>query len=730
MSRTIRTFTAFTVTAAVFTSISGSAAAAPPSPSWTAPMAAPGAIAIGPTQHPVAISCAGGNAAEDSPVLQSFDPQGDPDWTVHVSDVGGVADCNSTMVDGEGNSYSTDSTTSTGGIVVVKRASAGDVVWISDPLAGFVASGTGVIGANGAVYFPVYNGTVMRVFGVDRASGESVSTPLDTSWVTQLGAYDAGIIVIDTAQVSYYDYDANLIARVSLVANGSRNVAYASIGAAGAVYVALGDGCLRGNEGHFWIERATPTGVSWIYPVEQAMDCSFSGGIAATPAGGAVFQQMAVEPETRMYGFSVDRVGHLNWVQPLATRPDSPTYASTPPRVDEHGTVALPVLGYGPCEGAPSIYCAATTVSFLDSETGDPVLDPLVIGSPADPSDAFTGRDLALAPDRVYMSGALGAGGDYRAELNAFNAPGIGADYRVVLQAAVENVTPQPPSNGCAPEGAHARSDVYLAAPRRTGTSADIALFAAAGGLPLRAIHDLSWACLAGRVVDPQQVLEARPAVPMLLQAIRDGVGQYFSFKQIARQPTLQFDAATLDAVARIEVDTCMGLPLGVVGKGAKALKFAAEWLDSVKVTKTLTPVLRGVSKLVDRAADLVSKAGRVARSAAKAVLAALKKLLRAIPDKRARILAGAAVGALNEFAVQGAPWAKSLLANTGEYAAGAALSKVRTPLARLFSDELLCLPIWTPTIRRNLREPDLPGRITMPAPQALLWSVAPASGG
>lgn len=186
--------------------------------------------------------------------------------------------------------------------------------------------------------------------------------------------------------------------------------------------------------------------------------------------------------------------------------------------------------------------------------------------------------------------------------------------------------------------------------------------------------------------------------------AIDAGVREFFSFHDRWRRAEIDTSPAGV-VTAEARWQHCMGIPvLGkvkLVRKSAKAMRYAASLLSSLKSRK-LRAVLTPLVALLTRAAtavDFVARhGGRVAKFAARQAGRALTAFLLRIPEalQRKILLATVAAVARRDATTLGAGLLR-------DFAAGAAADRVADPLAKLFSDQLVCDDGWRPKVTQRL---------------------------
>jgi hypothetical protein len=123
-------------------------------------------------------------------------------------------DCMDAVIDSEGNTYTlTDE--SAGQPIVESLSPTGSLRW-SVPTDGFTSFRTQpVLGANGSVFFSIWNGAYAKVVGFDEQTG-ALTLERQFYDVTGLHAYSGGLIVVNTdSEVIYLGYDGTELANYS-----------------------------------------------------------------------------------------------------------------------------------------------------------------------------------------------------------------------------------------------------------------------------------------------------------------------------------------------------------------------------------------------------------------------------------------------------------------------------------------------------------------------------------
>jgi hypothetical protein len=282
-------------------------------------------------------------------------------------------DCMDATTDGAGNTY-TLTEESAGQPVVESLSPTGSIRWAM-PTGGFTSFRTQpVLGANGSVFFSMWNGAYAKVVGYDEQTG-AVTLEHQFYDVTGLHAYSGGLIVVNTdSQVIYLGYEGTVLAEYSTGPPISAYVAYSNAsGAGGTLFVAgYNEGC--GSQGHASVEKFTPTGLAWTW-TDPATYCTQTS-LAATPEGGVIFARSEANPSA--YFTSISAGGSELWTDDMPG-PIGPANGAGyfPVRVDVNGVVALPATNIYRCPVQPEEGCLGAQVELLSAHAGATVAEPV-----------------------------------------------------------------------------------------------------------------------------------------------------------------------------------------------------------------------------------------------------------------------------------------------------------------------------------------------------------------
>ncbi len=350
-------------------------------------------------------------------------------------------DCMDAATDGEGNTY-TLTEESAGQPVVESLSPTGTIRW-SVSTDGFTSFRTQpVLGANGSVFFSMWNGAYAKVVGYDEQTG-AVTLEHQFYDVTGLHAYSGGLIVVNTdSQVIYLGYEGTVLAEYSTGSPISAYVAYSNAsGADGTLFVAGYDqGC--GSEGHASVEKFTPTGLAWTW-TDPAIYCTQTS-LAATPEGGVIFARSKANPSA--YFTSISASGSELWTDdmpgPIGPADNAGYF---PVRVDVNGVVALPATNIYRCPVQPEEGCLGAQVELRSAQTGATVDEPVQLQGEGE--YGFELRGDAIGPERLYITGEV-LEPSATQTLQAFSIPGLTEDYQVALQEQLTGQPSSPPPAG------------------------------------------------------------------------------------------------------------------------------------------------------------------------------------------------------------------------------------------------------------------------------------------
>ena len=411
-----------------------------PEAAWTAPMGNAGRILPMADGSVITTKCSYHNTDDgDVPfAVQRIAASGALEW--RRPDYQG-AGCLGLVSDASGNSYYF--TSDELGARIRSVTPNGQIRWTSTILGSSIDrvyySGP-VIGANGSVYFPLYNGWGHGfIVGVDMDTG-STTLMQSASFPTALFAYDRGLISVSGyGSIQYLGYDGTETATYTVPSIEFDALGKIATDGRGGVYLAGGSTtyCNGGasNEG-FSVAKVTPAGKAWEWTDPASNGCE-RGSATVTPNGGvAVTESPGGVANANVIAF--DGQGQVVWRK--AVQPDHGLTFAGPLLADTAGVLAVPTHSRYDCEWGPD-QCTRLSVSFVSQGTGATAL-PRVSAT----TEAGGGPlgDIAIAKDRVYIGASPYVTNDTypnRADaLAALDAPGLGNDYMRSQQLAL--VTP------------------------------------------------------------------------------------------------------------------------------------------------------------------------------------------------------------------------------------------------------------------------------------------------
>jgi hypothetical protein len=351
---------------------------------------------------------------------------------------GRTPNCMDAVTDSAGNTY-TLTEEGSGHPVVESLNSSGAVRW-TESTGGFVSFRTEpVIGANGSVFFSMWNGAYAKVVGYDEQTG-AITLEHQFYDVTGLHAYSGGLIVVNTdSQVIYLGYEGTVLSEYSTGPPISAYEAYSNAtGADGTLFVAgYKESC--GSESHASAEKFTPVGLAWTW-TDKAAYCTQTR-LTATPDGGVIFARSETNPSA--YFTSLSATGSERWTDnmkgPIGPADDAGYF---PVRVDVNGVVALPATNIYRCPVQPNEECLGAQVELVSAQTGATVYEPVQLQGSGE-----YGFDLygdAIGAERLYVTGEV-LEPSATPVLDAFSIPGLGLDYQVALEEQLTGRPSSPP---------------------------------------------------------------------------------------------------------------------------------------------------------------------------------------------------------------------------------------------------------------------------------------------
>jgi hypothetical protein len=390
--------------------------AALPGALWTLPISTNGAPAVvTPTENVLVGGCS------------SITPDGLVAWRV-VPIPQDAENCTTGVGDGQGNSYvmTVDSTDQS---VIESVDHLGNIRWVT-PTGGFVAWYVRpVIGANGDVYFSVWNGSTTKVIGLDEQTG-AITFDRAFSDVTGTYTYADGLIVatIDNT-VQYLGYDGNIQHTYTADTPLSAHEAYSNAsGADGALF--LTGYATHCGTGKLSVVKLTPAGIAWTWTDDTFHGCSQTF-LTATPDGGVILARDEAVPSPSADFTSIDSAGTFRWDHHASGSTSAANYGGYwPPIADVNGIVALPSAFSYTCTQNVSELCEGAQVEFVSQQTDVPTLPPLQVTDPA--GEKFSLYSLATDNERLYIEGRSPSVEPQ--SLSAFAVPGLAVDYRLALQ--------------------------------------------------------------------------------------------------------------------------------------------------------------------------------------------------------------------------------------------------------------------------------------------------------
>jgi hypothetical protein len=422
---------ALTAIALIYPAI-GAASGTIPSAVWSVPLPKEGngALTVAPDTTVLAGSCT--DLTHNGGVL----------W--HLPDVlGRTPNCMDAVTDSEGNTYVLTEESSTANPIVESLNSSGAVRWAVPTGNDFYTDRTGpALGANGSVFFSMWNGGYAKVVGYNEQTG---AVTLEQSFydVTGLHAYAGGLIVVNTdSQVIYLGYDGTVLHEYTTGTPISAYAAYSNgSGAEGILFVAGYNGSC-GSESHASVEKFTPAGLAWTW-TDKATYCNQTS-LTATPDGGVIFARSETNPSADFTSLSAS--GSEGWTDymrgPIGPAQEAGYF---PVHVDINGVVTLPATMRYRCPVQPNEECWGAQVELVSGQTGLKVSAPVEVdGSGEYGFDFFSD---AIDTERLYITGQVEEP-SATPTLDAFSIPGLGMDYQLALQEALTSKPSSPPPSG------------------------------------------------------------------------------------------------------------------------------------------------------------------------------------------------------------------------------------------------------------------------------------------
>jgi hypothetical protein len=348
--------------------------------------------------------------------------------------------CWDSISDSQGNSYVLTEEAA-GNPIVESLSPSGAIRWTAST-EGFSNWRTGpVVGADGSVFFSMWNGIQSKVVGYNEQTGAvTLEQPFED--VTGLHAYEDGIIVVDTdSTVMYLSYTGSITAEYSTGPPISAYEAYSNAaGADGTVFVA---GYSSADEPHASVEEVTPAGVAWTWTdPDSYLAQTF---LAAAPDGGVILARGETNPSADFTSLSA--TGSELWTNdmqgPIGPAQDG---GYLPVRVDVNGVVALPALAIYRCAIRPTEECLGDQIELVSQQTDATIFPPIDVQ--AGPEYNFITYSVALDSGQLYVSGESEEPSS-TPTLMAFSTPSLGKDYQVALaEALTDKASPSPQSSG------------------------------------------------------------------------------------------------------------------------------------------------------------------------------------------------------------------------------------------------------------------------------------------
>jgi hypothetical protein len=248
------------------------------------------------------------------------------------------------------------------------------------PTDGYVTVYTSpVIGANGSVFFQLWNGAGYKLLGLSMATGAVTLDDSSIGFFTNLRAYGRGLIILEGGPaVDYLNYDGSLRARYTSASllHSFRDFTFTQIGETGTLFLAGYNEDCANNVRTLSILKIDPGGVNWAWTDNHQTLCTYNGtfaatSLASTPAGGVVIG-----------GYTLNQGGQLQATYEALTPNGTFSSAytaqlpsgSTPgpngtgqPLVDVNGIVAMATPYIEPCPVDTTYTCAGVQVDLAPS---------------------------------------------------------------------------------------------------------------------------------------------------------------------------------------------------------------------------------------------------------------------------------------------------------------------------------------------------------------------------
>ena len=257
--------------------------------------------------------------------------------------------------------------------------------------------------------------------------------------VTGLSAWTGGLVADSDSQlVNYYSYSGALIASIQTGDAVSGGVGYSAAGGADGVVFEAGYPATGATTSTPSVEEVTPSGVAWTWTSPAVAEGGGQTFLAATPDGGVILNDGSSV-------WSISSTGQTRWAYTVTSPGGTNVRFVATPLVDTAGQVVIPYNYENTSANSLRAGVGVDTLSQSSGASSTFDIEESTCSSFPATEELVGYTAVAIGPGQLYLGLQDGSCSPFPSSIQAFSLSGLGADYRVSLDAPP--ATNRPPTN-------------------------------------------------------------------------------------------------------------------------------------------------------------------------------------------------------------------------------------------------------------------------------------------